>query len=492
MKRNTKKTLLIGSASLLAVVLGVTVVSHSAANGGLFAYRAKALNYDSLSVTFNNQSEVISGSIQSTSCILGSRLSVSNLRVKAVLFNPSNPQFSEIARFSNDSANVYFEIDSNEQGVTRFQNLQSISFGYRNTSYSGNFKVMYSFDNSIWNSISVAAGTESQALSAGTHYVKVVNDNAYAFFTSFTLNYSCTDSPVPETYNISYSGFDPSEYELIDLEGIDTTSLTYGAAEGSEVSITPVLLSNYRLVNVFEANGNYIKDLSFTNGTISFTMPDHSVELALTTEIIPVLTSISIEGQTTSFTVGDTFVFGGTVTANYSNAPSRVVTPTSISSPDMSVAGSPTVTVSYTESGVTKSAEYTITVKESGSTPVLDYSLLNGTYNFDVPNSNNDIRYVFDGQGNGTAVVYNPNLDTERYLISFTYTCYTVTNVGSITIESSTNVSNHPNGYRLANPSDTSTWTNTSIAAITATSFSISLYSSSGGYHQLDPITLSK
>ena len=65
-----------------------------------------------------------------------------------------------------------------------------------------------------------------------------------------------------------------------------------------------------------------------------------------------------------SFSVGDAFNYTGLiVTANYSDCISKTVTPTSVSSPDMSTTGDKTVTVSYTESGTTKTATYTITVE---------------------------------------------------------------------------------------------------------------------------------
>lgn len=65
-----------------------------------------------------------------------------------------------------------------------------------------------------------------------------------------------------------------------------------------------------------------------------------------------------------SFAVGDAFNYTALiVTANYSDCISKTVTPTSVSSPDMSTTGDKTVTVSYTESGTTKTATYTITVE---------------------------------------------------------------------------------------------------------------------------------
>ncbi|GEM_PF-543919 len=86
-----------------------------------------------------------------------------------------------------------------------------------------------------------------------------------------------------------------------------------------------------------------------------------------------VLTSISLDTSNvkTTFSVGETFNYTGlVVTANYSNAPSSVVTPTSVSSPNMSTTGQKTVTVSYTEEETSKSANYTITVN---SNPSIDW-----------------------------------------------------------------------------------------------------------------------
>jgi hypothetical protein len=83
-----------------------------------------------------------------------------------------------------------------------------------------------------------------------------------------------------------------------------------------------------------------------------------------TTPPVATLESISVSGQKTVFTVGDTFVFDGKVTASYSDGTTKTVSPTSVSEPDMTTAGTKEVTVSYTESAVTKTAKYDITVNE--------------------------------------------------------------------------------------------------------------------------------
>lgn len=77
------------------------------------------------------------------------------------------------------------------------------------------------------------------------------------------------------------------------------------------------------------------------------------------------LSSISVNGHKTSFTEGDTFEFGGTVTANYSDGTTKNVTANvSVTTPEMVNGAS--VTVSYTEGGITKTFSYNITVKAAG------------------------------------------------------------------------------------------------------------------------------
>lgn len=87
-------------------------------------------------------------------------------------------------------------------------------------------------------------------------------------------------------------------------------------------------------------------------------------------EIVPVtLSSISVSGQTTSFTQGGTFVFGGTVTAHYSdNTTADVTASAEFSGYDLSTKGEQTVSVSYTEEGITVTTSYIITVSEPSST----------------------------------------------------------------------------------------------------------------------------
>lgn len=78
------------------------------------------------------------------------------------------------------------------------------------------------------------------------------------------------------------------------------------------------------------------------------------------------LVSIAVAGQTTTYTVGDTFEFDGTVTATYDDESTADVTATAtFTGYDMDAVGTQTVTVSYTEGEETKTATYTITVEEA-------------------------------------------------------------------------------------------------------------------------------
>lgn len=121
--------------------------------------------------------------------------------------------------------------------------------------------------------------------------------------------------------------------------------------------------------------------VTFANANDSnttFVMLDKNVTVTATYKLIPipVLDSITISGQRTTFEQGDTFEFGGVVTAHYTEekADADVTTEATFSGYDMSVVGNQTVTVSYTENEVTKTSIYqiTVTAKETPVDPTPD------------------------------------------------------------------------------------------------------------------------
>lgn len=104
------------------------------------------------------------------------------------------------------------------------------------------------------------------------------------------------------------------------------------------------------------------------------------------------LSSISVSNQKTTFTVGDTFSFGGTVTATYSNFDTADVTSSAtFSGYNMSSASPQTVQVSYTENGVTQTTTYSITVNPRPAT-LLSISVSGQKTEFTVGDS-----FVFGG-----------------------------------------------------------------------------------------------
>ena len=89
------------------------------------------------------------------------------------------------------------------------------------------------------------------------------------------------------------------------------------------------------------------------------------------------LSSIAVSSNHRSFNVGDAFV-KETVTATYSDSTTAdVTTSATFSGYNMSTSGNQEVTVSYTESGTTKTTKYTITV--TGGSLSNSFSLYSGT-----------------------------------------------------------------------------------------------------------------
>ena len=130
-------------------------------------------------------------------------------------------------------------------------------------------------------------------------------------------------------------------------------------SDGSSKTVTPTIATYPNMQTV----GNKTAKISYTEeGKTVYLEYTVTVNAAEPQPEPKTLSSISVSGQTTNYEVGDTFTFDGVVTAHYSDGSSKVVTPTSISNPNMSVAGEKTITITYSEEGITESTTYTITV----------------------------------------------------------------------------------------------------------------------------------
>lgn len=247
-----------------------------------------------------------------------------------------------------------------------------------------------------------------------------------------TLNLTATVGPTGASQNVTWSIVSGSEYAS--LSGTNNSVLTGNAAgsvvvkataTGTSVSDTKTITVNPQVLTKLEfkeetyslqaGDKDMSTEINFAPSTASKTLSFSIVETGKHSSITSagvltvsgedttftvkvsdsvsslndtcavnvvsekVLSSISLDTSSVQkeFDVDDTFNYEGlVVTAHYSDNTSEKVTPTNVSTPDMTSAGEKTVTVSYTEEGVTKTAEYTITVNDP--TPVVTSS----TYSF--------------------------------------------------------------------------------------------------------------
>lgn len=181
--------------------------------------------------------------------------------------------------------------------------------------------------------------------------------------------------PTKQLKSISVSGMTTSYFVGDTYSFNGTVTATWQGDIIGTVSgeVTPTSVSSPDMSTV----GSKTVTVTYTD-----TFGTASTNFQITVQAV-VLSSISISGYKTSFTQGDAFSFGGTVTAHYNNSTTKDVTSSStFSGYDLStVSASQEVTVSYTENGVTKTTKYNIEVLKPSSEVTLE--------NIDFTNSNN-------------------------------------------------------------------------------------------------------
>lgn len=143
--------------------------------------------------------------------------------------------------------------------------------------------------------------------------------------------------------------------------------LTYDSSASTTWTISFDSSKKLTITNTTSSYGS-IKYNSASPRFTTYTSSQSDIQLYKVDSVIPpTLTSISLNTSNVQleFYVNDIFDYTGlVVTAHYDNGTEDNVTPTSVSSPDMSITGQKTVTVSYTENSVTKSSTYSINVIE--------------------------------------------------------------------------------------------------------------------------------
>ena len=221
---------------------------------------------------------------------------------------------------------------------------------------------------------------------------------------------SVSTAPTKTSYT-SGENFDPTGL-VIRRTYSDSTYDTYTyAGHTSEFSFSPSL-STY---------------LTTSNVSVTITYGGKSCSQAITVTVpSKTLSSIAVSGQKTSFTIDDTFSFGGTVTATFSDSTqSDVTSSTTFSGYNMSVAGNYTVTASYTYGGTTKTAEYQITVSSSGGSGGGESGSFSNTYSYDdmsdwsVSNCTTPSGYILCPDSNNTySVALIPGIFTNKTITS--------------------------------------------------------------------------
>lgn len=183
-------------------------------------------------------------------------------------------------------------------------------------------------------------------------------------------DYSLTcGTPCSNTPSMSFSAPTTVSKTTVDASFTKTVTIS-GMGSGQTVAYsssdeTVAIVNSSGLVTLQGKGGTTTITASVeVNGTYCAASASYTLNVTCALSGITLNTS-SVKKE---FGVGESFSYSGlVVTANYtgSGCPSGTVTPTSVSSPDMSSAGTKTVTVSYTENGTTKTATYQITVKAS-------------------------------------------------------------------------------------------------------------------------------
>lgn len=233
---------------------------------------------------------------------------------------------------------------------------------YADVSGGGSANATYTFSDKSWSASPsnwVSSKDGAGYINSGVQVTaKATGANAtcptsYSNISSVVVHYCTNASSGAGSIKMTVDGTDVSE-SVTSSGGTTPRDLEFDFSENTPTG-TPKITVNC------STNSIYICGVTITYGSASYsgfstdcTAPDPCT-----------LTSISLNtsGVKTAFTTGEVFTSEGlVVTANYSNCSSKTVTPTGVSTPDMSSIGSKTVTVTYTENTVTKSTTYNITV----------------------------------------------------------------------------------------------------------------------------------
>ena len=272
-------------------------------------------------------------------------------------------------------------------------------------------------NNTFW--LCPSSGSESVALIPGIFTGKAITSNVIITINSAT--YGSGTAPTSSTFSVYNS------------EACSTlVSSTQSGTLPTDKNYTDAVYT----VSLAEATSKFSSDLA-----IKIVKPGRQIRLKSITvtfsytsggSVTPTLSSITLDTSSVqkSFNVNDTFNYSGlVVTAHYSDSSTQTITTGyTVSSPDMSTAGSKTITVTY--SG--KTATYTITVTSSTPQPTSEYSLTSGSPYM------NGVPYKMYFTKSSTNYYFTGNIKNTYYGESST----TITNGVDVYFESASNGQN--------------------------------------------------
>ena len=183
---------------------------------------------------------------------------------------------------------------------------------------------------------------------------------------------------------------------------------------------------------------------SSSDGNTSSSGSSNSSSSSSSSQQTVVLESISLSGSyKTNFYVGDSFTFGGTVRANYSDNSSKVVTSSASFTGfnSSSAVNSQTITVTYSEKGVTKTTTYNVKINAI----ILSSITLSGSYKTSL--------YVDDSfTFGGTVTAHYNNSSTKNVTSSSSFSGYNMHTAGDyiVTVSYSENDVTKTTSYSLS------------------------------------------
>lgn len=261
--------------------------------------------------------------------------------------------------------------------------------GVTGASYISQFKITY-VPKSL-SSIAIKTAPTKTSYEAGNNFdptglviTKTYSDGSTAdvSYASDSENFSFSPSPSTalttgdSSVTITYGGKSCSQSITVSaaktLSSITISGYTTSLVEGDVFSFGGTVTAHYSdsssndVTSSASFSGYNMTILGSQTVTVSYTYKGVTKEASYSLTINQgTLSSISVSGMTTNYIKNYAFIFDGTCTATFANGYQKVISPTSVTSPDMSTAGNKTITVSFTYNNKTVTTSYEITVSSN-------------------------------------------------------------------------------------------------------------------------------